>query len=279
MFVPLAILRLFSFIFILSYDTQCLIFETAIVYECNQDGFLPKPDVWILVWVVASIISSLLFIFIVSLNHKPEFLNFKTKMAQESFKKGSCLSFIVLSCLATLYNISSLFWVNKVTMTITAVFLVIWPGLMFTVAWYINYIPRVRWKNTRSNNSLSCYRLLYDNFFFFFYWIALVLYLFEAACNFIIVALDVEYDVNTLIEKQFPYETKQLEGFLALLLGFRTAFHALLLWHFWGKIFHGDNDQFQEPNVKLVEPDKSDENSETDELRSSGSLSVTIDIT
>ena len=61
-FFLLVVLRVITFVAFAQYDTACMIFEHASVIDCHQDSIFPRPDVWVLLWILLQCISSFIFV-------------------------------------------------------------------------------------------------------------------------------------------------------------------------------------------------------------------------
>ena len=248
------ILRFVSLIFYTTYDTTCIVFEHASVIDCHQEVIIPDQAPWTLVWIVLSVISSVLFVFIVVDNM--ELLNFQKKKAKKLFTKGSFISLLILLGLTTMYYIIRTIIAPSSLGRAISIVACFSPSARVIVLIFFNYTPRVRLRpiDGRSESCCRscCCQFLAKYMLFFFYWIALVMCFLEIACVWVAVALDTAHEVAPLIQKEFPDESSRYKGVLILLLGFSLAFHSRMLSFFWQKLFHGDKDLFSEPCGKLV---------------------------
>ena len=237
----LAFFRLLSMINFATYDTKCMIFERASVIDCHQDGLFPDTESWILAWIILSITSSIIFLYILYIANKLELLEtFSNEMMR---LKSSFASFTILSLLAIVFYVLRI--VSKGLNGIsgaTSFFLLIWPIVMWFVVWILNYTQQVCFKSCCSRRTSPIG---------LFYWFALVMYFVETVFKVFSVMLDVAYDVAPAIEGQFSDES--LKGIIVILSGFRLAYHTRLLRFFWNKMFHGDTDLFSGPFTKLIE--------------------------
>ena len=244
-----------SLFFFSTYDTACIVYEHASIVDCHQYAIIPpeSAEIWILLWIISSLIGSGIFIGISWSKQGQELLNYDTEKAKRVWKKGSFISFAVLFVITLAYYIYRCVIapsdaVNKVTSAL----LIFWLCAMIGVVRRLNYINRVDWKGGTCCWCCpqSCPSCLCDNICFFFYWIALITFFLEALCMWIAVALDVAHEVAPLINQKFEDEPR-IKGILVLVLGFRLAFHSNMLSFFWNKIFYGGHDLFSEPTTKL----------------------------
>ncbi|CAB4012026.1 Hypothetical predicted protein [Paramuricea clavata] len=261
LFVLLSIPWLISVIFFSIFDTKCIVFEQASVINCSQNFFISNPRRWVSAWLFMSIISSLLLILIIRMNHKK--LNYQRKKAKKIYKKGSFFSLIFLLVVSSVYYIVRIFGMRSETTSLFISILVfLWPPVTVLLVCCLNYLPRVRWQkiDLPHYSLVWCKRCLNNNSNFIIYWLALSIYLVEITCKLTAIMLDVAHDVAPLIQNRFPDESGKYWGGMVIVIGFRMAFHARLLSFFWQKLFHGEKDLFSEPSAKLVdEPLSQDE--------------------
>ena len=253
-FVVLSIPWLISTIFFSIFDTKCIVFEQASVINCSQGFFIANPRHWVFAWLLMSIISSLLLIFIVFFNRKK--INYQTEKAKKIWRKGYVGSFIFLLLTSLVYYIIRIYSTRSEKTSVSISILVfLWPPVIVLVICCLNYLPRPHWTKT----SLPRYTLewckdcLSKNSNFFIYWLALVVYFVEITCKAGATMLDVAHDVAPLIQNKFPDESGQFRGVMVVVIGFRLAFHIRVLSFFWQKLFHGEKDLFSEPHTNLVE--------------------------
>ena len=255
LFALLAVFRVISLFFFSTYDTACIVYEHASIVDCHQYAIIPpeSAEIWILLWVISSLIGSSIFIGISCSKKGRKLLNYDTKQAEHVWKKGSFISFAVLFVITLAYYIyRSVIAPSDAVNKAISVLEIFWLCTMIGVIRRLNYIPRVDWEGETCCRCCpqSCPSCLCDNICFFFYWIALITFFLEALCTWIAVALDVAHEVAPLINQKFEDEPR-IQGILVLVLGFSLAFHSKMLSFFWNKIFHGDHDLFSEPTTKL----------------------------
>ena len=274
-------LSLFSVFFVLSdlcrlalviifstYDTKCVIWEHASVADCNQNVDKLKPEVWIFIWVVVSVSSSLLLM--ICFYFKNYFFKFEKVKAKNVYKKGSCWSLFVLLLLTTGYYIFRASLGPSGPGRKIAIALCFWPGTMLTALLLFNFTPRVPCdccfgncsfrkccsfcKNCCKNFRCSfdcCCQFFTKHAVFVLYWFALLIYFLESLLMWVAVAFDVAHEVAPLIEKQYEGDSWRFHGVVVFFIAFSFAFHSRMLSLYWNKIFHGDKDLLSEPCAKL----------------------------
>ena len=231
-----------------------MIYEHASVVNCSQDFFTSNPEHWIFAWLSMSAVSSVVFLFIMLLNH--EKLNYQLKKARKIYKKASFSSLIFLLIISSVYYFMRFFVkLDDLSMAISTLFF-LWPLLTVAVICSVNYLPRVHWTKTivRRFTTLVWWKdCLTKNSNFIIYWLALVMYFVETTSKLLSVMLNVAYEVAPLIESKFSHDYGQFWGVMMIVIGFRLGFHARLQSFFWEKLFHGEKDLFSEPSDKLLE--------------------------
>ena len=253
-FVALSIPWCISTIFFSIFDTKCIIVEQASVINCSQGFFISNPRHWVFAWLLMSILSSFLLIFIVRLNHKK--LNYQTQKAKMICKKGYVGSLIFLLLISWVYYIIRIYTTksDKTSVSIS-ILIFLWLPVTVLVICCLNYLPRVHWTQPhRSRNTMVWWKnCLTKNSNFIIYWLALVMYFIEITCKVASIMLDVAHEVAPLIQNTLPDESEKYRGVMVIVIGFRLAFHVRILTFFWQKLFHGEKDLFTEPNERLVE--------------------------
>ena len=260
------ICRFVSLIVFSTYDTKCVILERASVSNCHQDIYLPGPEIWTVVWMALSVLSSINFIAIVVDNMESRLLNFQRQKTKKLFRKGSFISLLLLLVLTTIYYIfRAVVAASTIGMAI-AIIMSFWPSTMVLVAIFLNYTPRVRWIPKDCCSASCCFPRVFRPFMkyslFLFYWTALAMYFLEATGMWIAVTLDAAHQVVPLIDRKFPDETTRYKAIVVVLLGFSVGFHSQILSFFWQKMFHGDRNFFSEPCSKLIDDQTEEENTE-----------------
>ena len=262
----LIICRFVSLIVFSTYDTKCVILERASVSNCHQDIYVPGPEIWTVVWMALSVLSSINFIAIVVDNMESRLLNFQRQKTKKLFRKGSFISLLLLLVLTTIYYIfRAVVAASTIGMAI-AIIMSFWPSTMVLVAIFLNYTPRVRWIPKDCCSASCCFPRVFRPFMkyslFLFYWTALAMYFLEATGMWIAVTLDAAHQVVPLIDRKFPDETTRYKAIVVVLLGFTVGFHSQILSFFWQKMFHGDRNFFSEPCSKLIDDQTEEENTE-----------------
>ncbi len=214
-----------------------MIFEHASVIECHQDGLIPDPESWIFAWILLSIVSSIVVLCIIGTD---ELLNVHCDKLKGAFRKGSFISFTLLSMATIAYYFLRVFKIDELSgiNLATSITLIFWPLVIWGVVWVFNYVLPVEKANYCS---ISC----------MFYWTALIMYLLETGFKLFAAMLDAAYDIAPAFEIHVQVPEESLKGFIVILPGLRLAFHTRLFLFFWNKIFHGDKNLFSEPCSKL----------------------------
>ncbi len=183
-----------------SYDTRCMIFEHASVIECHQDGLIPDPESWILAWILLSILSSIVVLCIIGTD---ELLNVHCDKLKGAFRKGSFISFTLLSMATIAYYVLRIFKIDELSgiNIATSITLIFWPLVIWGVVWVLNYVLPVEKANCCS---ISC----------MLYWTALTMYLLETGFKLFAAMLDAAYDIAPVVERRFPEES--LKGFIVI---------------------------------------------------------------
>ena len=220
-----------------------MLLDKASIFNCTQEFLVPRPERWVLVWMVISIISSLFLIIILWLNK--EQLNYSFVSLKRLRKKGSFWSLNVLFLISFLYFAIRFDVENGMTKAMSTLILFRLPVTLLVV-YCLNYLPRVRFPS-RNNENLDAV----GNYLV--YWITLFVCFAENACLFVSAMLDAVLKVAPLIQGEYHDTAVQLHGFVLVLLGVNVAFKTRLLVFFWYKIFHGSQDLFLEPSRELVE--------------------------
>ena len=224
------------------------------------------PEIWILVWMALSVLSSIHFIAIVVDNMEGRLLNFQRQKAKKLFTKGSFISLLLLLVLTTIYYIFRAVWAPSATGMAIAIIMCFWPSTMVLAAIFLNYTPRVSWIPKDCCSASCCcpsaFRPFIKYSLFLFYWTALVMYFLEATGMWIAVTFDAAHQVVPLIDQKFPDETTQYKAIVVVLLGFTVGFHSRILSFFWQKMFHGNINLFCEPCSKLIDDRTAEESTQ-----------------
>ena len=264
---PISIIcRFVSLIVFTTYDTKCVVVERASISNCNQDVYVPKPEIWILVWMAMSVTSSIHFICIVVDNMDSEHLNFQRQKAKKLLTKGSFISLLLLLVLTTTYYVFQAVVAPSTIGMVLAIIWCFWPSAMVLVAIFLNYTPRVHWKPKQCCYAICCcprfLPFLSKYSLFFFYWTALVMYFLDATVMWIATTLHAAHQVVPLLDEGFPDETTEYKVIVVVIIGFTLCFHSRVLSFFWQKLFHGDKDLFCEPCSKLLDDETGAENAD-----------------
>ena len=260
------ICRFVSLIVFSTYDTKCVILERASVSYCHQDVYVPRPEIWTVVWMALSVLSSIHFIAIVVDNMESRLLNFQRQKAKKLLTKGSFVSLLLLLLLTTIYYIFRAVVAPSTLSMAVLIIMCFWPSAIVLVAIFFNYTPRVHWKpKDCCSPSCCCPRVFLfpcKYSLFLFYWTSLVMYFLEATSMWIAVTLNAAHQVVPLIDRKFPDETTRYKAIVVVLLGFTVGFYSRVLSFFWQKLFHGDKNLFSEPCSKLIDDQTEEENTE-----------------
>ena len=64
LFALLSVFRVVSLFFFSAYDTACIVYERASIVDCHQDAIISpeSAEIWILLWVISSLVGSGIFI-------------------------------------------------------------------------------------------------------------------------------------------------------------------------------------------------------------------------
>ena len=145
----------------------------------------------------------------------------------------------------TLFVVTMLYYLIRMDGSNTAmsVMLLLWWPATLAVVYSLNYLPPV-WIATMVSNGMNYSQA---RCFFLGYWSTLVMYCAENLCMFLAVMLAPLLHVATLLDREDL--TNMMKGYVLMSLGFRTMFTTGLLRFFFKKIFHGENDLFQEAEV------------------------------
>ena len=241
-YIAVSLLRLFSLIVFSGFDQKCVILDKASILNCTQEFLVPRPERWVLVWMVTSLISSLFVIIILWLNQKQ--LNYSFVSLKVLRKKGSFWSLNVFFVITIVYYGIRFDHENGMTKAMSILLLLRLPVTLLVV-YCLNYLPRVRFPS-RDNRNLNAVGNVVGC------WFTLIVYFAEHFCFVVSVMLDAVLKVAPLIEGNFhEIATHEMHGFVLILLGINVAFQTRLLVFFWYKIFHGNSDLFFEPRRKL----------------------------
>lgn len=220
-----------------------MLLDKASIFNCTQEFLVPRPERWVLVWMVISIISSLFLIIILWLNKKQ--LNYSFVSLKILAKKGSFWSLNVFFLITFVYYAIRFDNENGMTKAMSILLLLRLPVTLLVV-YCLNYLPCVRFPS-RDNKNLNAVGNCFG------YWFTLIVYFAEHFCFVVSVMLDAVLKVAPLIEGNFhEIATHEMHGFVLILLGINVAFQTRLLVFFWYKMFHGNNDLFFEPSSKLA---------------------------
>ena len=266
-FHPIFIIcRFVSLIVFITYDTKCVILERASVAYCHQDVYVPRPEIWTVVWMALSVLSSIHFIAIVVDNMESRLLNFQRQKAKRLFTKGSFISLLLLLLLTTIYYIFRAVVAPSTLSMAVLIIMCFWPSAMVLVAIFFNFTPRVHWKPKDCCSASCCcprvFLLPCKYSLFLFYWSSLVMYFLEATGMWMAVTLNAADQVVPLIDRKFPGETTRYKAIVVVLLGFTVGFYSRIVSFFWQKIFHGDKNLFCEPCSKLIDDQTGEQSTE-----------------
>ncbi len=174
-------------------------YEQASVINCSQDFFVSNPRHWVFAWLFMSISSSFLLILIVYLKHKK--LNYQTEKAKKIYEKGYFGSLVFLLLTSLVYYVCQIYTTKSEKTSVSiSVLVFLWPPVTVLLICCLNFLPRVHWTKT----SLPRYTLLWwkdclnQNSNFLIYWLALVMYFVEIACNLTSIMLDVTWRMKWL---------------------------------------------------------------------------------
>ncbi|CAB3978184.1 Hypothetical predicted protein [Paramuricea clavata] len=251
--VVISFIRFLSLILYAIDNKKCVIRKITSFADCHQTGTLsPDPTSWAVVWFVLLVVSAG-FVSLIVYKHKGKnLLDFKITKAKKVWKKGSFISLLILSAVATGCNGYQVSLAPPGVRQAHLILRCFWPGVMVFVIFWFNYTPRVKWPpkecdcDIRYDCGCSAKKKL-----FFFYWISLLGYFFEVAVIWFLVALQVAHQLAPLIEEKFPDASLLVKAIIVLTLGLVVSFISRMLFFFWQKLFHGDRDLFSEPCSKL----------------------------
>lgn len=251
----------FLFLIVFSgYDFKCLVYEKASIVKCTQTFIFSNPKLFTFCWILISLISSLILVFIVWCNQ--ERLNY---CQIKIHRKGSFWSLVVLLLITIVYygfRIDST-TSDELSMELS-VSLLFWSPITMLVVCCLNQVPRVRFPDLkliwyvflallfrRRDVFNHIPGLCYDVLFLLVYWISLAVYCAENLCMLLAVMLDAAAEIAPVIEFEYHDTVQQFKAAVLIVLGLRVAFRGRLLLFFWSKVFHGDKDLFSEPTTRL----------------------------
>ncbi|XP_028393324.1 uncharacterized protein LOC114517721 [Dendronephthya gigantea] len=250
-FILLCIPHVISTVFFSIFDAWCNLYERASVTNCSQPFFVPHPRQWISAWLVMSIISPCLFMFIVYTDSQT--CNFQRKGFRKIYRKGSFGSLMFLLVASLIYYFVRLVPSKQdTTSKFISAMMFLWSPVNAFVICFINYIPRVRWQKTKTQGLTEWLGCFSKNANFFVYWLAILVYLFVVICKNVDIMLNVAQSFDPFLQRNYSHSYSPYWGLIVIIIGFNLAFHARLLTFYYEKIFYGNRDLFAEPGGDMV---------------------------
>ena len=234
--VILCLTNIICLAFVSTFDALCAVKYSKSVINCTEEVVIRKPQLFVLVFYSTTVINA--FAVITTLYFKPDgvkFYGFK-KSLEKLKNKGSFWSYIItyifIICEYIMAIVQDLEVINK-AIAITAVLSL---GSQLIVAFFLNYVPRVRFPEESRRSFTTVYIC-------FAYWMTIGLFFLASANLALALTLDVAEKVSLLGKVKMGSHNFAVVIRLVL-IGINATFSGRLFLFYWNKFFHGDKDLF-----------------------------------
>lgn len=218
------------------FDTVCLVRDGVSLVNCTEKVIIPKPQPLVILFCLTTLVNTMVVLSVLHL--KPpgiEFCGFRAALNMLA-KKGTFWS---LNITFAFVIVDYIMITSRHLSAINTILCVIWVLFLASrliVAYFINYVPRVKYPQDNERNCATLYT-------WSAYWLTLVMFFLDTAHVAMTVTLDVAEKVTPLGNVKEGSHDFQVVAHLVL-LGIKATFELRLFLFYWNKLFHGNKDLF-----------------------------------